>query len=66
MNSYLYIRTISGEFRPLNVFEVEKIVDSGYFTDSQIYSEYEIAVQKEGAVYQEDNRSTYTFGSISL
>lgn len=50
----------------LNVFEVEKIVDSGYVADSQIYREYKAAVQNEGAVYQEDNRRTYNFGGISL
>ncbi len=50
----------------LNVFKVEKIVDSGYFTDSQICSEYKTAVQNEGANYQEDNRDVYTFGDISL
>ncbi|MTI80826.1 MAG: MBL fold metallo-hydrolase [Firmicutes bacterium] len=50
----------------LDAYKVEKIVDSGYFTDSKISSTYRSKTKAEGAVYNEDNHSTYIFGDVSL
>ena len=50
----------------LDAFKVEKIVDSGYFTDSKISGTYKTKAESEGAVYQADNYQTYTFGNTAL
>lgn len=50
----------------LDAFNVEKVLDSGYLTDSAISNEYKSKVTAEGCAYQADSRQTFTFGSATL
>ena len=50
----------------LDAFEVEEIIDSGKTADSKIYKEYAADAKAEGAVWQQDNHQTFTFGNIVL
>lgn len=57
---------IGGAPAVLDAFAVDKILDSGYLTDSKISADYQAKVQTEGAVYEADNHQTYTFGNVAL
>lgn len=50
----------------LDAFKVEKIVDSGYNTDSNISSTYQAKLKAEGAIYEADNKGLYTYGNNAL
>jgi len=50
----------------LDAFKVEKIIDSGGTAVTKIYQEYTAKVKAEGAVLQQDNYQTFTFGNTAL